>query len=852
MIRSTALGTRHRAIRALTGVLTALAAMAPSLARGQGSCSTRAPAGPVTTTYPAWPPPLDRFVAFHARDISLRDALGHLAMAARVRLAYSSELLPLDRRVCFSRNVVSVGDALIELLRGTAVEPRVVGPDHVAIVPVLVSEGTVAAADNAVHLPRAAAVLDRVVVTGTATGGAQRSLPVGVHVISGAQLERYTSDGTLARALSSAVPGIWIWEQSPSSLIARYGSIRGASSFGVSYPKVYVDGIEVANPLLVTQINPSMVERVEVIRGPQGAALYGTDAISGVINIVTRTDGVTNGASRFQFRSDAGVAESDFASGASLTQRHELTMRAGSSFRSASLGITAGTAGAFVPEAYSRQLTVTGGARFLGSRSIVTTTGRFVAHRAASSVSPLIIDSVPESTTMSPGRPPRVFTNQQSVWQYTLGTSARFMPGGRWTHAATVGVDGYRLTDVADEVRAIPLAVDSGLQSVRGVADRGTMRLSSIASFGSEDHTSGTLTLAAEQSILREGTNSDDGFGLPRPGDGKYDQAPYSVSWRSNTGLVAQTHLAFNQALYLTGGMRIERNDGFVAMDQVTTLPMFGAAVIRDRGDVTVKLRAAYGKGIRPQRMPVRETVWVSAPGQSLSAMLAPEQQSGIEAGVELLVGRALTFQATRFDQLASGLIQRVPTRAQTDPSAGPGRRHVTYALRNVGEITNRGWELAGTAAFGRLSLNGTMSLVDSRVRRLAMGYIGDLRPGDRTLEVPSRTTSFTASWSGARSFGSLTVLRAADWVNYDRLALAWAAVNYDPPSDDQMGPWLRGFWRTYDGVTRLRLTTSRELRRGVALVLTGENLLDRQLGEPDNVTILPGRTITLGIKAAF
>ncbi len=66
------------------------------------------------------------------------------------------------------------------------------------------------------------------------------------------------------------------------------------------------------------------------------------------------------------------------------------------------------------------------------------------------------------------------------------------------------------------------------------------------------------------------------------------------------------------------------------------------------------------------------------------------------------------------------------------------------------------------------------------------------------------------------------------------------------------MGPWLRSFWRTYDGVTRLRLTTSRDLRRGIALVFTGENLLDRQLGEPDNVTVLPGRTITAGIRAAF
>jgi hypothetical protein len=34
--------------------------------------------------------------------------------------------------------------------------------------------------------------------------------------------------------------------------------------------------------------------------------------------------------------------------------------------------------------------------------------------------------------------------------------------------------------------------------------------------------------------------------------------------------------------------------------------------------------------------------------------------------------------------------------------------------------------------------------------------------------------------------------------------------------------------------------------------MVTAENLLDHQLGEPDNVTVLPGRTITGGLRAKF
>lgn len=847
--------TRYAAIRALVGALVSLALVLPASAHAQSLCSSRSAAA-ASAAGPSWPAPLDRVVSFQARDISLRDALARLAAAAHVRLSYSSELLPLDRRVCVSHEAVSVGDALAELLRGTTLEPRAVAADHVALAPVLAAEESVVSADTGAPMARTTTVLDRVVVTGSTVGSAQRSLPVAVDVISGPQLERRVADGTLSRILGGAAPGIWIWEQSPSSLLARYGSIRGASSFGASYPKVYIDGIEVANPLLITQVTPEMVERIEVIRGPQGAALYGTDAISGVINIITRNDGVAGGAAHVQLQSDAGVAQSDFAARASLAQRHALTLRGGSGLRSAGLGVTVGTVGAFAPETYSRQVTAIGGARLVTSRSIVSATARFVAQQASSSVSPLITDSVPESTAAAPGsRPPNRLgaTDAQSVRQYTVGASARFMPSGRWTHAATVGVDGYRLTDVPDDIRAVPLAADAGLQSVRGAADRGTLRLSSVATFGSDDRTSAALTLAAEHAVLREGSDARDSFGRPPDGSAPRGPMPYAVSWRSNTGLVAQTNVAFRQALYVTGGLRVERNDGFVANDQMTALPMFGAALVRDHGDVTVKLRGAYGKGIRPQRVAARETTWAGMRGQTASSSLAPEEQSGVEAGVELLVGRALTLQVTRFDQLASGLIQRVAIGADADPAGQPGPRHVSYSLQNVGEITNRGWELEASAERGPFALHGTLSLVDSRVRRLATGYTGDLHPGDRMLEVPARTASLTASWTGGRWFGSLTASRASNWVNYDRLALAWAVVNDQrPASPDQMGAWLRGFWRTYEGVTRLRLTTSRDLRRGVALVLTGENLLDRQLGEPDNVTILPGRTITAGIRAAF
>jgi len=67
--------------------------------------------------------------------------------------------------------------------------------------------------------------------------------------------------------------------------------IRGAES---NHTLVLVDGVRI-NPgtiglAALQNIPPSMVERIEVVKGPR-SALYGSDAIGGVINVITRRGG---------------------------------------------------------------------------------------------------------------------------------------------------------------------------------------------------------------------------------------------------------------------------------------------------------------------------------------------------------------------------------------------------------------------------------------------------------------------------------------------------------------------------------------------------------------------------------
>jgi iron complex outermembrane receptor protein len=803
-------------------------------------------------------------VSLHGRDISLREALDRLSATAHVRLSYTAEELPLSRSVCLTYESAAVGDILTDLLDGTSVHPVGAGSDQVVLAPNPATI-TTASAPPTVTMMRAVSVLNRVVVTGNAVGGSQRSLPIALDVISGQQISQRGA-GSLSTVLDGNVPGLWLWEQSPLNLLARYGSIRGASSFGVSYPKVYVDGIEVANSLLVTMLDPESISRIEVIRGPQGAALYGADAISGVMNIVTRQEGTEGGAPRAQFTSAGGASSSQFGAGSVLAQNHSLSLRTGNGVRSARLGVTLNTLGAFIPDAYSRQVAANGGVRFVAARSVISGTFRLFAQNAQTPSSPLLAGLTNGVSSAADS------IDRQSVIQYTVGTVATFRPGDRWTHSVVAGFDGYKLKSGTVLDGAFPSASDSALRAAQGNAIRGTVRASTVGQFGDPDAASATVTLAAETSFMRDHTDTAAPFAYYRPGDehtdhdegfrsvwmnqasptGSPNPTTSIVDTRSNTGLIAQTNASWQDEFFINTGLRLERNTGLTGIGEWETLPMIGAAFVRSLGVTTFKLRSAYGKGIRPPQTSSRSGMLMGLNRSPFSPELTAEKQSGIETGADLFVGRAMAFHVTRFDQRASGLIQPVSIAPPMLSGDTARPRRIVYELQNVGEITNRGWELEGQITAREFSVGATYSTVNSRVEKLATGYTGDLRVGDRMLEVPTRTMGVSASVTQKRWSTSWSLSRASDWTNYDRIALASAFQNQTHSLGEFWGSQLRTYWRKYDGVTRLGGNFAYNLGRGLSLNLHGENLLDNQMGEPDNITVVPGRTITGGLKINF
>lgn len=831
-----------------------------------------------------WAPPLDRIVNLHVPEVSIREALDRLAVVAKIELSYSAELLPVGKRVCLALDRVPVGAVLESLLSGTALRSIVLGTTQVVLAPsragvvadggssagVAPSASVLASVLSSAPMARRASVLDRVVVTGSPDGAPQRGSPFALDVIDGATLARH-GVGTLGEALDLAVPGVWSWTASAGTLSARYGSIRGASSFGVSALKIYLDGIEVANPLLVTQLDPARVDRVEVIRGPQGAALYGADAISGVVNILTRHDGTPTGAPVVQLSTTAGLSATAYAPRDAFVQDHALSFRRGSSSRSLGLGLNVGTVGAYVPGASEQRLLADADVRVVRSNAVFTGTARFSAQRANASTSLIFGGATSDAFADRPpgdrspvdpaGRVPFAGDSAtgQALSQYTVGGTLAVMPDLRWTHTVIAGVDGYRLRGLSAASLPTPVSSTSALGDGQGAADRGTLRLRSVGRFDVAEGTLLAVTFAAEQALTRDVASEVVNGPGSRPSGGALTPAIASLSAPlrltqsliNNAGVSAQAMLSWQDRWYLSAGGRAERTSGATADVQYALLPMVGAAYVRDFGPAVMKLRSAYGTGIRPARTLARGTSWMGRGAASATEGLQPERQTGLEAGADVVFAHGVSLHVTRFDQEASGLIQPVGSMSNAVGPNGRIVRNLSYTLQNVGAITNRGWELQATARRSRLQLAGTLSLVDSRVARTATGYRGELRVGDRMLDVPASTVSLSATWAARRWSVSSTATRAADWIGYDRTAIGEAVAD-TAHEYDFGGPLLRRYWLQYGGVTRWRANVSYRLRGDLSVLLGGENLLNVQRGAPDNATVTAGRTLSFGLRSMF
>ncbi|MEZ4808709.1 MAG: TonB-dependent receptor [Flavobacteriales bacterium] len=136
-----------------------------------------------------------------------------------------------------------------------------------------------------IRLQRSVADLEEVVVTGTMKEVSRSESPVAVEVITPALFRKNPSP-----VLFDAVGMVNGVRSQLNCSVCNTGDIHINGMEG-PYTMVLIDGMPIVSALStvygLSGIPISMIERVEVMKGP-GSALYGSEAMGGIINVITK------------------------------------------------------------------------------------------------------------------------------------------------------------------------------------------------------------------------------------------------------------------------------------------------------------------------------------------------------------------------------------------------------------------------------------------------------------------------------------------------------------------------------------------------------------------------------------
>jgi len=126
-----------------------------------------------------------------------------------------------------------------------------------------------------------------IVVTATRTQNLLQDIPQRVNLLSETQIREYPA--TNADNLLKMIPGVVVnrsW-----GIFSRNSSVTMRGMPGSARSLILLDGVPLNKTAGGTVnwhlINPEEIERIEVVKGP-GSALYGNNAMGGVINLISR------------------------------------------------------------------------------------------------------------------------------------------------------------------------------------------------------------------------------------------------------------------------------------------------------------------------------------------------------------------------------------------------------------------------------------------------------------------------------------------------------------------------------------------------------------------------------------
>jgi vitamin B12 transporter len=463
----------------------------------------------------------------------------------------------------------------------------------------------------------------------------ENQLGTSVTVITGDQIEQ-KQQRTLPEVLQD-VPGLNVVQAgSPGGTASVF--IRGTNA---NHTKVLVDGIDVSDPSSTdgsfdfSQLLATDIDRVEVLRGPQ-SGLYGSEAIGGVINIITKTGngppkataGV-EGGSFGTFNQTAGISGSQARFNYNANIAHYRTTN------------TQVTPSDLVPP--GRPLNDD----FYDNTTYATKLGANLTDNFDVGLVARYIDTDLRSTSddLIAG-PEAIRTDSDNHELFTRGTAHLTLFDGLFDQTLGYGYTNYRRRIFDPNDATLAFGNDPGY--FRG--DRTKLDYQ------------GNIHVMAGQIVT---------IGAEHERDTINDSSPATGAYSNNAGFV-QLQSSFGERFFNTASLRYDGNSQFGGATTYRIAP----AVVVPETDTT--FRGSVGTGFKA---PTLDQLFDSFPafGFFANPNLVPEKSFGWDAGVEQkFLDRRVSVGATYFHNNIKNLIDFNDT---------------FTTLINVGEATTYGVE---------------------------------------------------------------------------------------------------------------------------------------------------------------
>jgi len=700
---------------------------------------------------------------------------------------------------------------------------------------VVVLEGGEVVAD--LELVKSTQKLDELVTV--TPGGMQtqmKALPTPVTIITADEIAAQ-HPFALSDVIRQAVPSAVAF-YSPALPVFTNLSVRGVSSIeGSSAMKVFVDGVEAASSTLAP-VDPTTIERIEVIRGPQAATVYGADAAGGVVQVFTKRGDLSFQGPQIDLRAEAGVVQTPYEESGSVSRQQYAASVGGGAGNGA---VSYNFGGSFTrlpdwvpPGELSRQESwgAAGGVRYASELFSADLHARYYPSTYGTANNP----EVHETGLAFFSRPN--FQRQDYVNE-TYGAGFSISPYSWWPSVVTIGADRLstrttqtqrRLTTPEDTLfflfsanqRKTSLGVNTGFTGSLGGQFGGSLTL------GVDHYGASTSSFLTTQAIDTAGP-------IQTEPPGALTESYVTIT---NTGYFAQTELGWNEAVFLTAGVRIEDNSSFGQDYGTSTLPRVGLSGFYQLGAVGVKARVAYGKAIRAplplQAIGGQDPFVITLP----NLRLAPERQHGWDGGLDLVFGERGSFSATVYNQIAENLVSSV--RVSDSPMP-------TDQYQNVGRVRNRGLELeAEITPASAVRFKAQYGYVESEIQRLAPGLPpgAALQVGDHPVMTPSHTAGASLTiipLSGTAVTAGLTYV--GGFRGTDLLAQFRCFGGTGPCHSTS-----REYIVDYPGFERVTLAVTQRIAPQLDGLLTINNLTNNTAFEGSNLLPVMGRTTMLGL----